>query len=336
MHEGPVPAKSLGQMAFGPNNVLFVGDNDGAAIHALQIEDAGKPGGPININGIDAKVAQMLGVAVTDIALADMAVHPVSRNVYLTVRRGAGADMKWILLRVTASATNPIEEVSLDNMKHSTASIANVPASTAGGRNPRNSAITDIAFADGKVWVAGLSNEEFSSAFRQITYPFTSTLETTSLQIYHVAHQKSETQAPVMTFIPKQIDGKTYILAGYTCTPLVTFDVGTLKNGQKVVGRTVAELGAGNQPLDMISYTYGGTDVVLVANRSHAMMKLNAKDFATGAALTEPNQVGIPRTNVSERGAITQLADFDKDNVLVVQKSATGGFDLKTIAKSTF
>jgi hypothetical protein len=336
MHEGPVAAKSLGQMAFGPNNVLFVGDNDAGAIHAIQIEDAGKPGGAINIDGIDTKVAQALGVAVTDIALADMAVHPVSHNVYLTVRRGAGADMKWILLRVTASATNPIEEVPLDNVKFSTASIANVPASTSGGRNPRNAAITDIAFADGKVWVAGLSNEEFSSAFRQLAYPFGGSQQSTSLEIYHWAHKKSETQSPVMTFTPVTINGKLNMVAAYTCTPLVAFDASGLANGQKVLGRTVADLGAGNAPYDIVAYTTGGQDYVLVANRNHAMMKVSVADIATGKQLSPDTNDGIPRKNVSAPGAVTQLANFDANNVIVVQKSATGGFDLRTIAKSTF
>jgi hypothetical protein len=324
-------------MAFGPKNVLFIGDNEGAAIHAVQIDDAAATGGPIELAGIDAKVAQVLGATPQDIAILDMAVHPASHNVYLTVRRGRGADARWALLRVTRNAARPIEEVSLDNVTSSSATIANAPTPNPGARtDPRTNTITDIAYAEGRVWVAGLSNEEFSSAFRQIAYPFGSTLETTALQIYHVSHGRSETQAPVMAFLPEKIDGKLYILAAYTCTPLVTFEVGTLHNGQKVIGRTVAELGAGNQPADMISYTQNGKDVVLVANRTHPMMKLNAADFATGTALVNGEMgTGIARTPVSAPGAITQLADLDKDNVVVIQKNGTS-LDLKSIAKSTF
>jgi hypothetical protein len=66
------------------------------------------------------------------------------------------------------------------------------------------------------------------------------------------------------------------------------------------------------------------------------MMKLSAEDIAGAPALTTPDNVGIPRTNVSAPGAIVQLADFDADNVIVIQKGAAGGFDLKTIAKSSF
>ena len=62
--------------------------------------------------------------------------------------------------------------------------------------------ITQLKYVDHKVLVAGLSNEQFSSAFRRMAFPFTNAKETTTLQIYHVSHKRSETQAPVMTFTP--------------------------------------------------------------------------------------------------------------------------------------
>jgi hypothetical protein len=331
LHEGPVPAKSLGQMAFGPDNVLFIGDNDGAAVHAVQIDDRAAPGGPVDIAGIDAKVAQALGTTAQDIAIMDMAVHPASRNVYLTVRRGAGESMKFALLRVTRNASSPIEEVSLADVKSSTAIIPNPSRNPS---SPRTATITDIGFANGRVWVAGLSNEEFASAFRQIAFPFAGTPETTTLEIYHVAHRASETRSPVMTFTPLSVNGTTTMVAAYTCTPLVAFDVGSLRNGTHVKGRTVAELGAGNQPLDLISYTYNGRNVLLLANSRHPLMRIDAADVMTGVALTEPEKTGIPRVALSETG-ILQLADLDKDNVVVI-KRGTSGLDLKSIAKSAF
>src|SRR6185503_6638605 len=118
-----------------------------------------KASGPINLDGIDAKVAQALGTTADQITIADMAVHPSSHNVYLTVMRGKGADAKPVLLKVTSNATQPISEVALDNIKHSEAPVTKAPVAnpSAGNRDPHRSTITDIAFADGKVWVAGLS-----------------------------------------------------------------------------------------------------------------------------------------------------------------------------------
>jgi hypothetical protein len=338
MTSGPVEAKSFGAMAFGPNNVLFVGDNDGESVIAIQIDDNAKASGPIDLVGIDTKVAEALGTTTDYITIQDMAVHPTSHNVYLTVTRGKGADAKPVLLRVTRDAKQPIEEVSLANVKHSEARITNAPVSTPGARNdPHHNTITDLAYADGKVWIAGLSNEQFSSAFRRVPFPFTSTQETTELEIYHYSHKRSETAAPVMTFAPEMINGSLYILAAYTCTPLVAFEASGLKAGQKVTGRTVADLGAGNAPYDIISYTLGGKDYMLIANRSHPMMKVSVADIAKAPAITNPDGGdGIARTNVSAPGAVVQLADLDKDNVVVIQKGANGGFDLKSILKSTF
>jgi len=337
MVSGPIDAKSFGAMTFGPGNVLFVADNDAEAVYALEIGDAAKPGAHIDMAGIDSKIAQALGTTADQIAIADMAVHPVSHNVYVTVTRGKGADAKPVLVRVTSDAAQPISVVSLDNIKHSLTKIDNAPAATGGARDPHRSTITDLAFVDGNLWIAGLSNEQFSSAFRRVAFPFTSAKEaTTTLQIYHVSHRRSETQAPVMTFAPTKINGTLYMLAAYTCTPIVAFPATDLKNGQAVTGRTVAELGAGNQPADIISYTVAGKGYVLVANRTHPMMKLSSDEIGGAPALTTPDVVGVARTNVSAPGAVVQLADFDDQNVVVIQKGASGGFDLKTVAKSSF
>ncbi len=336
MISGPVAAKSLGAMTFGPGNVLFVADNDAESVYALEIDDAAKPGGTVDVAGIDAKIAQALGTTADQIAIRDMAVHPSSHAVYVTVSRGKGADAAPVLVRVTASANDPVSVVSLDNITHSVAKIDNAPASNGTPRDPHRSTITYLGFADGSLWVAGLSNEQFSSAFRRIAFPFDSKEATTTLQIYHVSHKRSETQAPVMAFAPIKINGKLEMIAAYTCTPVVAFDASSLANGAHVTGRTVADLGAGNQPADMVAVTWNGKSFVLVANRTHPMMKLSTDDIAGAPALTTPDNDGIPRQNVSAPGAIVQLSDYDASNVIVMQKGASGGLDLKTIAKSSF
>jgi hypothetical protein len=336
MRVGAPDVKSLGAMTFGPENVLFIGDSEGGSIHAIQIEDGGKAGGAIDVTGIDAKIAQVLGASADQILISDMAVHPVSRNVYLTVTRGRGADAQPVLLRVTRDASRPIEEVSLTNVKFSTAAIPNAPASNpAARRNPRTFTVTDVAFAEGQLYVAGLSNEEFSSAFRRIPFPFGPTMATTTLEIYHVSHGRNETNAPVMTFLPRRVNGSLVILAAYTCTPLVAFEVESLKDAQHVFGRTVAELGAGNQPLDMISYTRGGKEHILIANSRHPLMRVNPADIAGAQALKSPTkEEGIPRVPLAQPG-IQQLADLDAEHVVVIQAGANGTRDLKSIAKAT-
>ena len=54
-----------------------------------------------------------------------------------------------------------------------------------------------------------------------------------------------------------------YILAAYTCTPLVKIPLSDLKPGAKVKGVTIADLGSGNQPLDMVPYKKDGHNYIL-------------------------------------------------------------------------
>jgi hypothetical protein len=58
--------------------------------------------------------------------------------------------------------------------------------------------------------------------------------------------------------------------------------------GQKVQGVTVAELGAGNRPLDMILYKKDGTDFLLMSNNSRGVMKIRAGDVAGASPITAP------------------------------------------------
>jgi hypothetical protein len=120
--------------------------------------------------------------------------------------------------------------------------------------------ITDMAFADGKLWVAGLSNEEFSSKAPCDPVSLPQRDQGTSVEIYHGNHRQLETRSPVIQFVPYTIDNKPYLLAGYTCTPLVKFQISDLKPGEKVRGTTIGEFGAGNRVLDMIVYKKAGQE----------------------------------------------------------------------------
>jgi hypothetical protein len=59
---------------------------------------------------------------------------------------------------------------------------------------------------DGQVLVAGLSNEEFSSSLRSIAYPFQQAGKAAGIEIYHGSHGRFETNAPVRTFVPYEIN----------------------------------------------------------------------------------------------------------------------------------
>jgi hypothetical protein len=80
------------------------------------------------------------------------------------------------------------------------------------------------------------SNQEFSSALRSFPFPFQQGTKGSTIEIWHGSHGKFETEAPIHTFVPYKIKGEEFILASYTCTPLVKIPVAALKPGAKVKG----------------------------------------------------------------------------------------------------
>ncbi len=261
LKKGTPDLKSIGPIAFAGDGVLLIGDPTGAAIFAIDTGDktAGQTG-DVKVEGIDGKIASLLGIDAKQIAVKDLAVNPASGNLYLAVARGTGPDAMPVLLRLDRKGK--IEEVSLKDVKFSKATLADA----ATGQR-RQEALTGLGFVGGKVIVAGLSNEEFSSRLRVLPFPFTDAEKGADVTIYHGSHGRFETNAPVRTFVPFEIGGEAHLLAAYTCTPLVKIPVKELKPGEKVKGTTVAELGSGNRPLDMIVYQKDGKDFLLLSNR---------------------------------------------------------------------
>src|SRR5215813_15051399 len=242
---GKVPLMSAGALAFGPSGILFVGDSMGGSVVAIDTQDtkSATSAVKINVEAVDTKIAALVGITPDQIVINDVAVNPVSKNVYLSASRGRGPDAMPLIVRVDASGK--VTPLSLDNAKHASVSLADAPAGAADSRQ-RLQTITDMAFVNGNIMVAGLSNEEWSSALRSIPYPFKSAGKGTQLQIWHASHGRYETQSPVRTFVPYTIDGKDYVLAAYTCTPLVKIPVSDLKAGAQVKGVTISDLGSGN------------------------------------------------------------------------------------------
>ena len=61
-------------------------------------------------------------------------------------------------------------------------------------RRTRSQSITDMAYVNGRIYVAGLSNEEFASKLWSVAYPFAATDRGTSVEIFHGNHGRLETQ----------------------------------------------------------------------------------------------------------------------------------------------
>src|SRR5438552_298479 len=335
MTMGKADLKSAGQLAFGPDGILFVGDSMAGAVVAIDTGDTKSvvSAGKIDIKGINQKIAALLGTTADQILINDVVVNPLSKKAYISVSRGRGPDATPVILR--ADAAGKITEVSLDNVKHSMVNLPDAPESKpsqAKGSNPRLETITHMAFVNGNVIVAGLSNEEFSSSLRSIPFPFQQAGKGASIEIYHGSHGRFETNAPVRTFVAYSVKNEPYIMAAYTCTPLVKIPVSELKAGAKVKGSTIAELGNHNRPLDMIVYNKGGRDYFLMANSSRGVMKL-AADGLDGykPILAQTEVTGVPYETIAGLKGVQQLDKLDDGNALMLIDNE-GSLDLRTIA----
>ena len=96
-----------------------------------------------------------------------------------------------------------LKPFSLKDLSATSVVLNNAPAEdarTSVAARLRISTISDLGYADGNLLVSGLSNHEFSSSFKSIPYPFTAKQDEATLEIYHAAHGKYETSAPIRTF----------------------------------------------------------------------------------------------------------------------------------------
>jgi hypothetical protein len=335
---GKPDLKSAGPLAFGPKGVLFVGDPLGAAIFAIGVGEA--PNSPIGaefkLEGVDAKVAAVLGTEAGDLLINDVAVEPGTKIAYLSVSRGKGPDAQPAIVRVDGKGN--VTPLALDKAPFAKVAISNAPGPDQKDRRGnlvRLESITDLAFVDGRLFIAGMSNEEFDSSLKSIEFPFKGKDTATGVEIFHGAHGGYETRAPVRTFVPFNVAGEPQLLAAYTCTPLVRFPVSELKPGAKMRGTTVAELGNRNKPLDMIVYEKEGKQFLLLANSARGVMKISTDTIDKQPALTEAvgggGTAGIKYDTVSDLKDVVQLDKLGDKHALLLVKS-TGGLDLKSVA----
>ena len=327
--------KSVNSLAFGPEGILFIGDSQRGEIIALDTKDITSKDAPktIDMKKVDVTIAAMLGTNPDAVSIQDMAVNPLSKMIYVAVQLADGTP---VILR---TAGDKFENVSLKSVSYSKIALEKVvkeDAKDQRGRPLRMWTISDLSYYKGQVMVSGLSNEEFSSTFRSIPFPFKDKQMHASLEMYHAAHGQYETHSPIKTFMPYEIGGKDYLVASYTCTPLVIFPMDELKAGQHVKGKTVAELGNRNTPLDIVSVDVDGKAYILLANSSRALMKIDpAKIAEYKAYLTEPVKESSATAGVDFIALpyvhIQQMDKLSKEQVLVLQRNDKGDLNLMTI-----
>jgi hypothetical protein len=339
MLKGDIQLKSLTSITFNKDGVLFLADPLGMKIYALDEKRSNSEKvQTLEVPNVDEKIAALLGVSTKDVKIADMAVNPTSQDVYLAVTR-RGNSLDPIIIKVDGQGK--LSPLSLSGVSYYETSVSDVPAKAPQSYYPVTYAITDMAFIDGELFVAGLSGEEFNSKLRRFSFPFTGKTQAVQLEIFHPSHDRFETNSPIETFLPFTVNGKTNILAGYGCAPLAKFLLTDLRTKEQLRGTTVAELGGGNRPLDMISFKDGSIDYLLIANSDRTLMQISSKEMDKQEGVVKGAtrvpvyaSAGVKYLSIAEIG-ILQLDDFNDQNFVVVQRNVDDG-SLNLVSKGKF
>jgi len=317
-------------------------------LHALQLPKVAiGPTKGFNLKDVAVPIARALRTQPGKLRFEDMAFRPQSGLAYITVSVMHGQATPAPAL-VAIDADGKVSIIDLAKARHASAAIRDAPAVDQRLWRDLPQAtltVTDLAFHQGKLYVAGLSNASFASTLRVYDYPFTGKANTTSIEIYHAVHNQVETRAPIRKVAVVTLNGEPTLLAAYTCTPLVTIPLKALVDGAHVSGKTIAELGWGSAPVDMVAFDAGEGPMVLLAN-SHksadlmsvaAIAEASAKPgLATPIKWPSEPLLGLKSISVPMAG-LAQLADQNQEFLAALRRNeASGAMELVSIRKGAF
>jgi hypothetical protein len=342
---GDPQVKSIQAISFAPQGVLLIGDGKGRQLVAVETGDTTPRKWTRNeVARIDEQLAGRLGTTAKGIAITRLAVNPASGTAYIAVRM---QDSKRDVL-MTVDGTGKVGELALNNVKYARVKL---PAAAPGDEV----LITDVTWAGDRVLAAVQAKDTFASKIASVKAPLTNDTESAiySTETYHVAHKRWETKAPIRTVMPYEQDGKKYLVGAFTCTPIVKFELDDLKPEAKVKGASVIEVGFGNEPRDMFTYTKGGKKYILMSvNRFfHKRSPVGPSQYWTvrvdADLLREKekvNQKALWRTKgmtvepATDRAIVVPsyhgvlcMDRLDTDRALVVRTDDKGNFDLQAL-----
>ena len=338
-----VDINSISRLAAGPENVLFVADWKSARVHAITLPGAAqKPAGTtFNILDLDSVLSKQVGGA--KVTIEDMVVRPGTAEAYIGVSYGAAKTPALIVVTSDQRA----RRVNLKAAKSTSIALRDAPTSNYKfwRETPERSfTVTDMKWRDGELFIAGLSNQDFASTLRRVHYPFDSKQSVTSVEIYHTGHNLIETRAPIRAMSFATWGGKPYLVAAYTCTPIVIIPLEDLKDGAHIRGKTIGELGYGNTPADMISFSkteQGKTeDFLLLVNfeRGADVIPVSQVEAASGRPGMDKvvpfGQIaGLDVTSAPLAGAM-RVDNLDEKSFIIVRRQLEkDALQLVTIGK---
>lgn len=296
--------KFAGALEFSDEGTLFVGDNYSGSIYAFDLAVDSGPDEviPVTLNNIDVRIADVLGVGPSAVEINDMAVHPISREIFISVSRLGGLTSQPAIIKVTQDSQ--IEMLDLTSYSFTNQELTHypdqettfrprgvtgVPDATDIAKASRllsSVAIMDMLYHEGELFVSGVAYDDFLSSLRRIPYPFDGEQSAASIEMYHIAHNQYETRAPIRAMSIQEIDGQMQLVAAYTCSPLVLIPLDEIVDGAKIAANTIADVGNG-QPLDMIPYTLMGQDMLFLTNNSRSPQVISLDGLNGAQVVTE-------------------------------------------------
>lgn len=323
--EAELDLRFAGALEFSDDGTLFVGDNYSGAIYAFDVTqgDAPEQVMPVNIADIDVRIADALGVAPSALAINDMAVHPVTAEIYISVTRIGNFESAPAIMRVSQNAQ--IELMDLASLDFQMQALAHFPDQQTTfrprglGENPpmardlakgditlSSLAIMDMEYHDGELFVAGVAFDNFLSTLRRMPFPFIDEQSAANVEMYHISHDQFETRAPIRAMSIHEIDGEMQLVAAYTCSPIVLIGLDEIVDGAQISARTIMDYGNG-QPLDMVPFNFQGQEMLFLTNNSRSPHVLPVAGFADAQPLTQDD---FPRGGQMDISPLMPAGDF--------------------------
>src|SRR5262249_49763234 len=103
MRVAPLVLRSIRVMTFGSDGILYVADSLAGAVYAVDVAETTRDTSTsgLMIKGVDAKIAEALGVTKDNIRINDMVANPISQTLYFSVTKGRGETETPLIVRLT-------------------------------------------------------------------------------------------------------------------------------------------------------------------------------------------------------------------------------------------
>lgn len=258
--------KSISRMLFNPDGILFASDWKDSKLYAFTLPDSvgTKTDKPFNLFDLEGALDQAelpADVNLGKLNIEDVAPRPGTDEVYVALSYGKEKTPLLVRVRVTGKLVNECEVKVMDlaTLPNTSTDLVDPPSEKLKfwSHVPYQSfTVTAMAWREGRLFVAGLSNHAFASTLRIIHYPFShGNNKILDVEMYHPDHLQNETRAPIkaMTFIDLPVDPqlpgkkpkgkpkgkkthadapnqpkpetKPYLLAAFLCTPIAVISL---------------------------------------------------------------------------------------------------------------